>query len=49
MTDATDRRVDRAFNRLCWALGFAFILAVAYRVISLRIGLRMARTVEEKP
>jgi len=49
MTDATDRRVDRAFSRLCWALGFAFILAVAYRVISLRIERRTARTVEEKP
>jgi len=42
MTDATDRRVDRVFYRLCLLLGLAFLLAVAYRVISLKLTRRMA-------
>jgi hypothetical protein len=37
MTDAADRRVDRIFVRLCLLLGLAFVLAVTYRVISLRL------------
>ena len=43
VTDATDRRVDRAFSRICLALGLAFLLAVVYRFISLRLTRRMAR------
>jgi hypothetical protein len=49
MTDATDRRVDRAFSRLCLALGLAFILAILYRIISLRLQRRMMDTNREKP
>jgi hypothetical protein len=49
MTDATDRRVDRAFSRICLALGLAFILAVLYRVISLRLQRRMMDTDRGKP
>ncbi len=49
MTDATDRRVDRAFSRLCLALVFAFILAIIYRVISLRLARRMGRPTDTKP
>jgi hypothetical protein len=48
MTDATDRRVDRAFSRLCLLLGLAFILAIAYRVISIKLTRRMAHPVREK-
>lgn len=48
MTDATDRRVDRVFGRLCLALGLAFLLAIAYRVVSLRLTRRMAGPVQEK-
>ena len=48
MTDATDRRVDRAFSRICLALGLAFILAVIYRIISLWLQQRMTRTTKEK-
>jgi hypothetical protein len=42
MTDITDRRVDRVFTRLCLALGLAFVLAVVYRVISLKLQRRMS-------
>jgi hypothetical protein len=42
MTDATDRRVDRIFYRLCFLLGLAFLLAVAYRVISLKLSRRIS-------
>jgi hypothetical protein len=42
MTDATDRRVDRVFTRICVALGLAFVLAVAYRFISLKMTRSMA-------
>jgi hypothetical protein len=49
MTDATDRRVDRAFSRLCILLLIAFVLAIIYRVISLRLQQRIARSTEEKP
>jgi hypothetical protein len=48
MTDATDRRVDRFFNRLCLALGLAFLLAIAYRVVSLKLTRRMAHPAQEK-
>lgn len=49
MTDATDRRVDRAYHRLCLALVLAFVLAVIYRVISLRLQRRMAPPPDTKP
>jgi len=49
MTDATDRRVDRAFSRLCLALGLAFLLAIAYRFISIRMTKAAGRTVREEP
>jgi hypothetical protein len=42
MTDATDRRLDRFFVRLCLVLGLGFILAVLYRIISLQLKRRMA-------
>jgi hypothetical protein len=49
ITDATDRRVDRAFTRLCLLLCLGFILAVAYRVISLKMARGTARRTPEKP
>jgi len=49
MTDATDRRVDRAFSRLCLLLGLGFLLALAYRVIAIRLERRSARAFQEKP
>ncbi|MGC3961631.1 MAG: hypothetical protein QM813_28015 [Verrucomicrobiota bacterium] len=49
MTDLTDRRVDRIFVRLCVVLGLAFVLAVAYRFISLKLAHRMTATRQEKP
>jgi hypothetical protein len=49
ITDATDRRVDRAFSRLCLLLGLGFILAIVYRVISLKLARGAARRLEEKP
>jgi hypothetical protein len=48
MTEATDRRVDRVFSRICLALGLAFILAVLYRFISLHLRQRITRTNQEK-
>jgi hypothetical protein len=48
MTDVTDRRVDRVFARLCLALGLAFILAVAHRVISLKLARAVAHPPREK-
>ena len=48
VTDATDRRVDRAFTRIYLALGLAFVLAIAYRVISIQLTRRMALPVQEK-
>lgn len=45
ITDATDRRTDRIFLRLCLTLVFAFLLAVAYRVIAIRLHRRMASPV----
>ncbi len=49
ITDATDRRVDRAFIRACLLLGLAFILAIAYRIISLKLARRAAHQTREKP
>jgi hypothetical protein len=49
ITDATDRRVDRAFIRACLLLGLAFILAIAYRIISLKLARGAARQTQEKP
>jgi hypothetical protein len=48
MTDATDRRVDRVFSRLCLLLGLAFVLAIAYRLISLKLERRIAHTAQPK-
>jgi hypothetical protein len=48
MTDATDRRVDRVFSRLCMLLGLAFVLAIAYRLVSLKLERRIARTAQPK-
>jgi hypothetical protein len=46
---ATDRRLDRALRNICLALAFAFVLAVAYRVISLKLGRKMSSREREKP
>jgi hypothetical protein len=48
ISDVTDRRVDRAFSRICLLLGIAFVLAIAYRVISLQLCRRMAPPEREK-
>jgi hypothetical protein len=48
VTDATDRRMDRAFTRICEALGLAFLLAIVYRVISLLLIRRMAHPAQQK-
>jgi len=48
VSDITDRRVDRAFSRICMALGLAFLLAVVYRIISLQLSRRMALSAREK-
>jgi hypothetical protein len=48
MTDATDRRLDSAFVRVCLALGLAFILAVVYRVISVQLKRRMTHASQER-
>jgi len=47
MTDATDRRMDSAFVRICQALGLAFLLAVVYRVVSLQLKRRMTLTSQQ--
>ncbi len=49
MADATDHRVDRIFHRLCLLLGLAFLLAIAYRVISLKLTRRLAPGEQVKP
>ena len=49
MSDVTDRRVDRAFRSLCLLLGLAFLLAVAYRFISLKLARRMTSSNREEP
>jgi hypothetical protein len=49
ITDVTDRRVDRAFSRLCLVLALAFVLAVVYRVLSILLQRRMARPDQPKP
>jgi len=48
MTNVTDRRMDRLFVRLCLLLGLAFVLAIIYRVISLRLQRRAVRVEEVK-
>jgi hypothetical protein len=48
ITKATDRRADRIFTELCLLLGLAFLLAVAYRVISIRLNRSVAHPVMEK-
>jgi hypothetical protein len=40
--DVADRRLDHALLNLCLALAFGFVLAVAYRIISLKLARRMA-------
>ncbi|HXI51820.1 MAG TPA: hypothetical protein VNH84_09955 [Candidatus Saccharimonadales bacterium] len=49
MTDATDRRVDRVFSRLCLLLGLAFVLAIVYRLLAPRLARSGAHTAGEKP
>ena len=49
MTDATDRRVDRVFSRLCLLLGLAFVLAIVYRILSTRLRRSVAHSAGEKP
>jgi hypothetical protein len=48
ISEITDRRVDRAFSRICMALGLAFLLAIVYRVIAIQLSRRMAPSVREK-
>jgi hypothetical protein len=48
MTDATDRRVDRAFSRLCMLLAVGFVMAILYRVVSIRLTRRMQHPMQEK-
>src|SRR4051812_16780324 len=48
VTQLADRRLDRALRNICLALGFAFILAVVYRVIALKLAQRMAVSKREK-
>jgi hypothetical protein len=37
VSELTDRRVDRVFARLCMAIGLAFVLAVVYRAIVVKL------------
>ena len=46
--NATDRSADRVFTELCLLLGLAFLLAVAYRFISIQLSRRLAPPVREK-
>jgi hypothetical protein len=48
MTDATDRRLDRAFSRLCLLLAVGFVLAIIYRVVSVKLTRRMQQPMREK-
>jgi len=48
MTDATDRRLDRAFSRLCLLLVVGFVLAIIYRVVSIQLTRRMQHPTQEK-
>jgi hypothetical protein len=45
----TDRRADIVFVRLCLLLALAFVLAIAYRFISLQLTRRMALREKDKP
>jgi hypothetical protein len=49
ISHATDQRMDRLLTELCLALVLAFLLAVAYRVISLQLTRRMAPPLRDKP
>ena len=49
LTESADRRVDHAIFGLCLVLGLAFILAIAYRFISLKLERRMTSIKQEKP
>jgi hypothetical protein len=46
---SADRRMDHAIFGLCLVLGLAFILAVAYRFISLKLERRLTSIKQEKP
>jgi hypothetical protein len=48
VTNLADRRLDRALRNICLALAFGFVLAVAYRVISLQLTRRMGTANREK-
>ncbi len=48
LTEATDRRVDRIFKQIWFALGLAFVLAVLYRLISLRLTRRLTLPVQQR-
>jgi hypothetical protein len=48
MAELTDRRLDGALVRICLALGAAFLLAVLYRVVSLRLQRQVTRTIREQ-
>jgi hypothetical protein len=48
ISEITDRRMDRAFAKVCLAFGIAFLLAIAYRVISLQLSRRMPPQLREK-
>jgi hypothetical protein len=48
ITNATDRRTDRIFTRLCLLLGLAFVLAIIYRIISIQLSRRLVPPIQEK-
>jgi hypothetical protein len=48
ITNATDHRVNRIFTELSLVLALAFLLAVAYRAISIQLTRRMLPPVREK-
>jgi hypothetical protein len=37
VSELTDRRVDRVFTRLCMAIGLAFVLAIIYRAVVVKL------------
>jgi hypothetical protein len=48
ISSVADRRADRVFALLCLVLGLAFLLAVAYRVISIQLNRRIGPPGREK-
>jgi hypothetical protein len=48
VSSAADRRLDRALRNICLALVFAFVLAILYRVISLKLAQRTSLAEREK-